>query len=177
MRSSVLIFGFVSAFVAGCATVNDGLVATNQALDALNSSLAAGLPAGSRSGGGVYVPDAIKKQAGAALTPASNQETSVMIADAKPYIENFISLWACGASNQRMTQYLDSGGYGFSPPTSSMQYHKSGCLVPLRVHGWEKRSANALYFVVDYVSPQSEETARRGYNAIKQPSGEWLFRL
>ncbi|MGN5479480.1 hypothetical protein ACTMU2_29060 [Cupriavidus basilensis] len=102
-----------------------------------------------------------------------------MIADARPAIERHgCGLAACGAESRRMLQYTDpdSSQMNYVSPMVGLNYHKSGCLNPIRVAGWQKRSANAIGFVVDYMSPQSEEGARRSYIAVKQPSGEWLFK-
>ncbi|MEM5346385.1 hypothetical protein, partial [Paraburkholderia azotifigens] len=148
----------------------------------LNTAL--GTPTTGRSGGVsagtgmVYVPAEIKQRTSAAITNAQVQETNRMIAEARPAIENVVGLAACGADPKRMAQYTDPSdtSYSFWSPLNSMSYHKSGCVSPVRVAGWQKRSANAISFIVDYVSPQSEEGTRRNYTAIKQPSGEWLFR-
>ncbi|MDH2999225.1 hypothetical protein A1D23_03780 [Chelonobacter oris] len=60
-------------------------------------------------------------------------------------------------------------------PFNAMSYHKSGCLDILRINNIKRKAANVVYFKVQYISPQSQESTGWGYEAIKQPDGEWLF--
>ncbi|MCP3018260.1 hypothetical protein [Cupriavidus basilensis] len=170
----------VAILISGCQDLNSGLASVNQALGTVNTTLGSrtnGTYGNSSAGTIVYVPHEIKQRTANAITAGQAQEINRMIADARPAIENMVALSACGASNSRMTQFTDpnSGTWAFHSPLSGMQYHKSGCLNPVRIAGWQRRTANAISFAADYVSPQSEESTRRTYTAIKQPNGEWLF--
>lgn len=165
------------ACLTGCQELNSGLNGINQALGTVNTALG-GRPVNTPSSGAVvYVPEEIKQRTSNAMTAGQAQEINRMIADARPAIENMVALSACGANSSRMSQYTDPSSpvLGFWAPMSGMNYHKSGCLNPVRIAGWQRKSANAIGFFADYVSPQSEESTRRTYTAIKQPSGEWLF--
>ncbi|MDW3688980.1 hypothetical protein RA280_46155 [Cupriavidus sp. CV2] len=165
--------------LAGCQDMN-GLAAVNQALGTINATLGArptGGYASQSAGTMVYVPEETRQRTSGAMTAAQAQEINRMIADARPAIENVVALAACGADRNRMNRYIDpdSSFSYYMKPADSMRYHKSGCLTPLRIAGWKRKSANALEFFADYVSPQSEESARQRYIAVRQPSGEWLF--
>ena len=89
-----------------------------------------------------------------------------------------MALIACGAESKETAQYTD-------PDTSPgmqtgvmflLNYHKSGCLDVTRINGIKKQSNNAVSFMVTYTSPQSGESVRKEYTAIKQPDNDWLFR-
>lgn len=166
-RSRVLAVTLLAGLFGGCHAVPDGVIATNQSL---------GMSNGMRSAG--PVPYDIQQRAASAMTTSQSRETARMIASARPAIENMIGLVACGADSKRMARYTDpSSSTGlYLRPQTGMTYHKSGCLNPVRVAGWEKLSANAIRFEVDYVSPQSEEGTRQRYTAVQQPGGEWLFK-
>ncbi|MCL2345607.1 MAG: hypothetical protein FWC58_07110 [Desulfobulbus sp.] len=168
------LFVICGASLAGCKAVDDGLAAMNNGSRTANPT---GPSAAAQ--GGVYVPPETMQITRKAFSPAPDQKLNQMIASAQPTIEKVVGLIACGAKGNRLGQYTDPGSSAsmvFVSPLITMQYHKSGCLNPIRVAGWEKKSANALSFIVDYVSPQSEESVRRNYTVIQQPTGEWLFR-
>lgn len=168
--------GIVSAFfLTGCQGLND----VNSALGALNSALGTVTgTSGGTSGGGVYVTPKAKASVSASLSKARSSNTArKLFNEAKPSIEKVVGLIACGAKGSQMGAYTDSSSFShmFPSPFDSMSYHKSGCLDILRVNSIQRKAANAVKFSVDYVSSQSQESARRSYSAIKQPDGEWLF--
>lgn len=159
-------------FLSGCEAVNSGLGAVNEALSGVNNSI------GNSSEGAVYVPDSVRQATLSAFTDAQRSEIQSLINDAKPTITEMVGKAACGASSRIMGRYTDPDSVTnmYVSPMISMSYHKSGCVNPIRIHGWERLASNALRFTVDYMSPQSEETTRRTYTAVRQPNGEWLFK-
>lgn len=163
----VLVTCFFSLFLTGCQQMLDTTKGINSALTSLNNGVS-----------GVYVDEGTKQSISAAAnkaTPAA--DASTMYQDAKPAIEKFTGLVACGASERQIAAYVDpdKGSSNILPPLLNMSYHKSGCLNVLRINGIKSKAANTLYFKVQYISPQSEESVNRNYLAIKQPDGEWLF--
>ncbi|VTU06619.1 Uncharacterised protein [Actinobacillus indolicus] len=96
--------------------------------------------------------------------------------DAKPTIEKMVASVACMASSEQMQRYADPEAGIHVELSYKFQYHKSGCANVLRLNNITKKTANAFSFSVYYISPQSEETVKRDYTAIKQPEGEWLFK-
>ncbi len=130
------------------------------------------------SSSNIYVTTQAKASVIAAINKAhANNSAKRLFNEAEPAIVKVISRIACGMKGSRIRAYSDpdASTLSFLTPLSGMDYHKSGCLNVLRINGIQKKSANAVKFFVDYISPQSEETQRRSYTAIKQPSGEWLF--
>lgn len=170
-----IFIGFICVmFLSGCEAVNSGMSAVNDTLKAVNGTLS-----GSEvSGNAVSVPEAVKQATMSAFIESEEQQVQKMVNDAQPTIVEMVSRSACGADGSVMGRYTDpdSSTHMYVSPMVSMSYHKSGCVTPLRIQGWEKIAANALQFSVVYMSPQSEQTARRNYVAIKQPDGIWLFK-
>ncbi len=159
-----------------------GLQQVNSALGSVNNVLGviSGTATGSsRSGeGSVYVTPEAKTSVKTALNKSrARNDARRLFNEAKPSIENILGLIACGARGSQIGAYTDPDAFtnSFVTPFLTMDYHKSGCLDILRVNNIQKKAANAVKFSVDYRSPQSQETARRKYTAIKQPDGEWLF--
>ncbi|MCK3658053.1 hypothetical protein A4G18_04840 [Pasteurellaceae bacterium Pebbles2] len=129
------------------------------------------------SSGGVYVDQQTTASAQQAANKVkARQDVQRLFNEAKPQIEKMTAFVACGATNKNISKYSDPDAVGFVSPFIHFNYHKSGCLNILRINGIEKRTANAFAFKVTYVSPQSEESKIKEYTAIKQPSGEWLFK-
>ena len=121
---------------------------------------------------------------------ATDTETQKLIDDAKPAIVQMVDKVACGAQKnqiQKFTAPTSASGL-FATPFVKMFKHdiraKNGCLIPYRIHGWERETkgfgASKIYtgnfsFQVEYESLQTGDTAVRRYRAIKQPDGIWLF--
>ena len=106
-----------------------------------------------------------------------NSNAKALYNEAKPDISKYVALVACNNVNQ-VRSYADPDSVppdSVSFPPAYMSSHKSGCLNVLRIEKIEKKTANAIYFQVVYVSPQSEEVHRIRHIAIKQPTSEWLF--
>lgn len=161
--------------LAGCEAINSSINAVNETLSSMNNS--SGNASGGNTNHSVTVPDSVKQATVSAFTTAPNNQIQNLVNDAKPTIIEMVSKAACGTDNSVMGRYTDPDSYTsmYVDPMIGMRYHKTGCLNPIRIQGWEKASANALRFSVVYMSPQSEETTRRSYTAVKQPDGTWLF--
>lgn len=178
MKKAAILSAIVLTLSA-CQAVNDTLASVNGVLGAANSALSgSGSTSGAGNAGVGLVTSTVRASVQSALSQAQpDNNVRALFNEAKPAIENVIGRIACGANKNSLTVYTDPdhSTATFSSPLWYMNHHKSGCLNVLRIHNVKKKAANAVFFVVDYQSPQSEETARREYTAIKQPGGEWLF--
>ncbi len=125
-----------------------------------------------------YIDEGAKQSISLATNKANPPtDATGLFNDAKPALEHFIGLIACNADDRQLAAYVDpdKGTFALVKPHVNLSYHKSGCLNVLRINGIQRKAANTLYFKVQYLSPQSEESTSRNYLAIKQPDGEWLF--
>lgn len=168
-------------FLSGCEAVNESLSAVNESLANMNSALggtSTNDTTTSSSSTSVQVPQSVTQATTTAFTNSEKSDVQALINSAKPTIVEVIGKIACNASGRVMGRYTapDSFTNFYVSPFINMPYHTSGCVTPIRIHGWDKVAANALRFTVDYMSPQSEETVRRTYTAVRQPDGEWLFK-
>lgn len=161
---------FACLTLVGCQAVNDTLGAVNGALSSVNSVF-------SGTASSLAVSSATKSSASAALTKARpNSDARQLFNDARPTIEEMISLIACTKDSAIMERFSAPSGGIATSPLYSFTYHDSGCANVLRVNNIVKKAGNSFGFKVYYISLQSEETVTRDYTAIKQADGEWLFR-
>ncbi|OOH86329.1 hypothetical protein BMT54_11095 [Pasteurellaceae bacterium 15-036681] len=163
--------------LTGCQGVNDVLSGVNSALGTVNSVLGSPSSSSSSSSSRVYIDSQTQQSVvNAANKATANNDAKKLFNDARPTIEKMIADAACNANSRQMEKYADPDkGFGYVSPFIFFNHHKSGCAHVLRINNIKKKTANAFSFNVYYMSPQSEETRKEGYTAIKQPSGEWLF--
>lgn len=157
--------------------MNDVLQGVNSTLGAVNSVLGGTASSSSSSSSRVSIDSTASSSTISAINKAStNSDVKKLFNEAKPYIEKIVSLAACGASYSQMRTYADSENvHDHMSPFNYISHHKSGCLKVLRIDAIKKKTANAFGFTVTYMSPQSEESKKGYYIAVKQPDGEWLF--
>ncbi len=162
--------------LTACQGVNDVLSSVNSTLGAVNSVLS-GSPSSSSSSSTVYIDSKTQASVTTAANKAkASKDAMKLFNDAKPTIEKMVASVACMASSEQMQRYADPEAGIHVELSYKFQYHKSGCANVLRLNNITKKTANAFSFSVYYISPQSEETVKRDYTAIKQPEGEWLFK-
>lgn len=158
----------------GLSQVNSALGTVNRVLGSTNNTLS-----DVTAPSGASLDSATQASIATAVAKAYPENSAhAIFNEAKPAIIKMIALVACDTPSSRMGQYTDAKGalYHYRKGSHSMYYHKSGCVHVLRIENITRESANAVHFDVVYISPQSEETNKRSYTAVKQPSGEWLFR-
>lgn len=162
--------------LTACQGVNDVLAGVNSTLGAVNSVLSG--TTSSAGSSAVYVDSKTQASAvNAANKAAANGDARKMFNDAKPTIEKLVATSACATDQSQVKRFADPDGSGLLPlPMTYVSYHKSGCMNVLRINNVKKITSNAFSFTVYYISPQSEETKKHDYQAIKQPEGEWLFK-
>lgn len=163
--------------LASCQVVTDTLDTGLNVLKTANSVLS-GNPSSSSASSQTYISEHTKSSLTAAINKATaKNDAKKLFNDARESIEKVIALDACNASASQLRAYnYENNMLSYVPPSELMHYH-SGCLNVLRIINIQKQSANAVKFRVDYISPKSEETAQRFYEAIRQDNGEWLFKF
>lgn len=182
----------LGVMLSGCTTLNDGLSVVNNGLTKANQVLAGQTTAtqtGKSSTNQITEAQTDKIVNGLVSSRKQyNNNLGHAISEAAPNIGKVISFLSCfagtGFPDSYLGQYIAPRGPfdGYQSqlrinPISRMQYHpKSQCLSVVRFQGWSMPATNALKFQVLYISDSSGETQTDGFEMVKQPSGEWLFR-
>jgi hypothetical protein len=107
-----------------------------------------------------------------------NKQLKQMIADASPTIEKVLSMAACFTPKTSYGMYQsDQEGPGDIAAQWLFSHHdRSQCVNVQRVLDWKMTAKNALAFHVMFVSEQSGESLKKGYEIQKQLDGSWLFK-
>lgn len=107
-----------------------------------------------------------------------NKQLKQMITDASPTIEKVLSMAACFTPRTAFGMYQsDQEGPGAITDQWLFSHHdRSQCVNVQRVLDWKMTAKNALAFHVMFVSEQSGESLKKGYEIQKQLDGSWLFK-
>lgn len=167
MNKKILLLA--STFIlASCQQMNDSLKSVNSGLADFNSAL---------SGKSVLAVDQSTKEhtAQAISSAAPPKNASQLFKESSTDLSNFLNAMACGKDTKI---YADAKSIVLPSPLSHMREHNSsrGCLQVIRVDDISMKTAITYEFRVIFLSPQSEESSKRYYVAVKQPSGDFLFR-
>ena len=106
-----------------------------------------------------------------------NKQLKIMVADASPTIEKVLSMTACFApwSSFGMYQSDQDGPGTINQPYLFTHHDHAQCANVQRILDWKMTAKNALAFHVMFVSEQSGESLKKGYEIQKQLDGSWLF--
>lgn len=155
-------------FLASCQQFNESLKSVNSGLAEFNSTL---------SGKSSLVIDQATQNATTMAIKNASPPTNAsnLFNESSPYLSKFLNALSC---NKDMKIYSDAKRGINASPTWHMKEHNSsrGCLQVSRVDDVKLQTAITYKFRVIFISPQSEETSKRYYEAVKQPSGDFLFR-
>lgn len=166
MKSIIVV---VSALLlSACQQMNDSMKSFNSGLSDINSVLSGKSAVLTDSASAESVSLAIKN----AVPP---KDVRSLFDGAVDDLSRFLNAASCGKD---LKIYQDVKEVYLSEPLLNMREHNTrlGCLRVYRVDGIEKITAITFKFRVVFVSPQSEETSTRKYVAVRQPSGDFLFR-
>lgn len=107
-----------------------------------------------------------------------NKQLKQLISDANPTIEKVLSMTACFTPRTAFGMYQsDQQGPGAITDQWLFSHHdRSECVNVQRVLDWKMTAKNALAFHVMFVSEQSGESLKKGYEIQKQLDGSWLFK-
>lgn len=111
-----------------------------------------------------------------ALT-AKNKQLKQLVTDANPTIEKVLSMTACFAPSTSFGMYQsDQTGPGaIDQPYLFTHHDHTQCANVQRILDWKTTAKNAVAFHVMFVSEQSGESLKKGYEIQKQLDGSWLF--
>lgn len=106
-----------------------------------------------------------------------NKQLKQLLVDANPTIEKVLSMTACFTPRTSFGMYQsDQQGPGAITDSWLFSHHdRSQCVNVQRVLDWKMTAKNALAFHVMFVSEQSGESLKKGYEIQKQLDGSWLF--
>ena len=106
-----------------------------------------------------------------------NKQLKQMVADASPTIEKVLSMTACFApwSSFGMYQSDQDGPGTINQPYLFTHHDHTQCANVQRILDWKMTAKNALAFHVMFLSEQSGESLKKGYEIQKQLDGSWLF--
>ena len=106
-----------------------------------------------------------------------NKQLKQLVVDANPTIEKVLSMAACFTPRTSYGMYQsDQEGPGDIAAQWLFSHHdRSQCVNVQRVLDWKMTAKNALAFHVMFVSEQSGESLKKGYEIQKQLDGSWLF--
>ena len=106
-----------------------------------------------------------------------NKQLKQLVADASPTIEKVLGMTACFTPRTSFGMYQsDQEGPGSITDQWLFSHHdRSQCVNVQRVLDWKMTAKNALAFHVMFVSEQSGESLKKGYEIQKQMDGSWLF--
>lgn len=106
-----------------------------------------------------------------------NKQLKQMVADASPTLEKVLSMTACFAPSTSFGMYQsDQEGPGaINQPYLFTHHDHTQCANVQRILDWKMTAKNALAFHVMFVSEQSGESLKKGYEIQKQLDGSWLF--
>ena len=108
---------------------------------------------------------------------SKNKQLKQLIAEANPSIEKVLSMAACFAPWSSFGMYQsDQEGPGSITAQHLVSHHdRSLCVNVQRILDWKMTAKNTLAFHVMFVSEQSGESLKKGYEIQKQLDGSWLF--
>lgn len=106
-----------------------------------------------------------------------NKQLKQLVVDASPTIEKVLSMTACFAPSTSFGKYQsDQEGPGaINQPYLFTHHDHTQCANVQRILDWKMTAKNALAFHVMFVSEQSGESLKKGYEIQKQLDGSWLF--
>ena len=106
-----------------------------------------------------------------------NKQLKQLVADASPTIEKVLSMTACFTPRTSFGMYQsDQEGPGaIDQPYLFTHHDHTQCANVQRILDWKITAKNALAFHVMFVSEQSGENLKKGYEIQKQLDGSWLF--
>lgn len=179
MNKTILVLA-LSVVLTGCESVNSTLSSVNSVLGSINAGLSGGTATSGTSSSSIAMIDAATRSSiiSALDKAVAPSDAKALFESAKPTIDRMLQRAACGASGKDMEIFAapNVGSMTYMGALWHMNHHQSGCAHVARVNNIQKKAANAVSFTVLYQSPQSEETNKRNYTAIKQADGEWLFK-
>ena len=111
--------------------------------------------------------------------PGKPAQVQPMYEEAHEIIGDLLLVTSCDFTQggKQLVRFVAPGVWvnSFVSPVATMRHHtRSQCLDVQKLDGWQARAKNAFHFRALYVSPQSGESATKGFELTRQPDGNWL---